>query len=198
MEFYILYTEASDYHIGKRNYRRVGRGVLCAEHLRAELEKFTAPACLRLFISETIYKIVVLKRHGIGCLAVFHYCAHDRCRTLRAQCKHSALFILEGVHLFLYNVRYLAHPSLEKGEVFKSRCSYFTEAVKFRRVPRRALYSLYKAHLVGENVNGSPRLFYIAHTKSSQFRISIILCNCKSFYIIITTLSPTVNTFRKT
>ena len=82
--------------------------VRCAEHLGSELIEFAAASRLRLLVAEAVYYVEQAKRHRIRALAVLDDGADNSRRSLGTERESSALSVLKGIHLLLYDVGRLA------------------------------------------------------------------------------------------
>ncbi len=147
----------------KGNNREIGARIGRAENFGAELNKLTASARLRFFVSEAIIDIVKFNGQRVGTFAVLNQRSYGGCRSFGAQSERFAFFILKSVHFFLYNVCAFTDSSVEKRQLFESRGSDFREPEFGGCFFHYTLNVLPCADVGGHYIHSASRLSYRFH-----------------------------------
>ena len=164
----ILYAELLYKRIRHGYDREIRRRVRCAEHLGSELIEFAASR-LRLLVAEAVYYVEQAKRHRIRALAVLDDGADNSRRSLGTERESSALSVLKGIHLLLYDVGRLADAAGKQPELLECRRSYFRIAEIPGYRPRRILYFSPRRDFRRSNIRGSSRSAYFLHRRDLTF-----------------------------
>ena len=153
VELYVGKAESVEHRICKSDGSSIGSGAGGAKHLSTELNELAASACLGLLVTEAGHDIIILKRHGVGALAVLNKCAGNAGGTLGTERNASALItVCKGIHLLLHNVGRITNTANKKLGILEGGSSDLAVTVVLGLLTHNLFYVSPKGCLLGKYV----------------------------------------------
>ena len=149
----VLHAQPGQQAEGQQNQFRVGRSVLRAEALQAELVVLPQAAVLRRLVAEDgRVEVIHLAGQRVGVEAVLHQGAHRAGGSLGLKGNGAVALVLEGVHFLLHDVGGVAHAAQEQLGVLEHGGAHLAEARLGRSLTHHGLHILPAVAVLGQHV----------------------------------------------